>query len=63
LFATPTRAKRRNCVFAPPPKIGRKKIRRRTNFFLPADFRPDEFFFGGFLAGPNFSAAAAKFGG
>jgi len=63
LFATPTRAKRRNCVFAPPPKIGRKKIRWRPNFVFPADFRPAEFFFGGFSAGRNFSAAAAKSGG
>jgi len=49
--------------FAPPPKISRKKIWRLPNFFYPADFRPAEFFFSGFSVGPNFSAAAAKFGG
>jgi len=49
--------------FAPPPKIGRKKIWRRPNFVFPAVFRLTEFFFSGFSAGPNFSAAAAKFGG
>jgi len=52
LFATPTRAKRRNCVFAPPPKIGHKNL-SAAEFCI----------FGGFSAGPNFSAAAAKFGG
>jgi len=45
--------------FTPPPKIGRKKIWRRPNFVFPVDFRPAELF----SAGPNFSAAAANFGG
>jgi len=33
------------------------------NFVFPADFQPAEFVFGGFSVGPNFSVAAAKFGG
>jgi len=34
--------------FAPPPKIGRKKFGGGRIFVFPADFRPAEFFFGGF---------------
>jgi hypothetical protein len=45
------------------PKIGRKHIRRRPNFFFRRIFGRPNLFFGGFSAGPNFSAAAAKFGG
>ena len=30
-----------------PPKISRKKIRRRPDFFVSADFRPAVFIFGG----------------
>jgi len=48
--------------FAPPPKIGRKKFGGgRILFFRRIFGQPN--FFGGFSAGPNFSATAAKFGG
>jgi len=52
-----------NCFFAPPPKIGHKKIWRRPNFVFFRQIFGRLNFFGGFLAGPNFSSAAAKFGG
>jgi len=44
---------------APPPKIGRKKF----GGGFSGGFSASRIFFGGFSVGPNFSAAAAKFGG
>jgi len=60
LFATPTRAKRRNCVFAPPPKIGRKNA---AEFCFSGGFSASRIFFRRIFGGTKFFGGAAKFGG